>query len=337
MASIRISPRRGYNLAVLLAAGTCLAACATPQPRLATRLPGPTASAKPPPVAGARPKVGKPYQVGGIWYVPKEDPNYDVRGVASWYGDQFHKRPTANGEIFNMYAVSAAHTTLPLPSIVEVTNLENGRKLKVRVNDRGPFVGNRVIDLSHEAARQLGFDRKGLAKVRVRYVGPAPLNGASSARYTQADDAPAAPIAPPPVAQMRTASPYGPYAAYADEVQTAPQAPVVSQSALPPVAPAAWTPAPPSLPPARVAIAAPAPSSLYRIQAGAFGDPANAQRALDTLTEAGADGVIETVDRDGATLYRVMIQAANDEAKAWELRELVAGYGFFDARVIGPY
>lgn len=341
MASIRIASSRGYSLAALLVAGACLAACATPQPRLATRIPEARPAAKPPSTAAGRQKVGKPYQVGGIWYVPKEDPDYDVRGVASWYGNQFHRRPTANGEIFDMYAVSAAHTTLPLPSIVEVTNLENGRSLKVRVNDRGPFVGNRVIDLSHEAARQLGFDRKGLAKVRVRYVGPAPLKGAGSARRAEADEAPVAPvgsIAPPPVAQMRTESPYGPYAAYADEVWTAPQAPVVSQSALPPAAASGGIQtAQAPLPPARVTIAAPSPSSLYRIQAGAFGDPANAQRALDTLSGAGADGVIEAVDRDGATLYRVMIQAANDEAKAFELRELVAGYGFFDARVIGPY
>src|SRR5262249_12240961 len=96
---------------------------------------------------------------------------------ASWYGDAFNMKATADGEIFDMSQFSAAHTTLPLPSLVEVTNLENGRRLVVRVNDRGPFVGGRIIDLSHAAAAELGYAEKGLAKVRVRYVGPAPLAG----------------------------------------------------------------------------------------------------------------------------------------------------------------
>ncbi|MEO1251974.1 MAG: septal ring lytic transglycosylase RlpA family protein [Pseudomonadota bacterium] len=122
-------------------------------------------------------KVGSPYKINGRWYHPAEDPGYDRTGVASWYGDDFHGRPTANGEIFDMRRISAAHTTLPMPSMVEVTNLENGRRLVVRVNDRGPFKSNRIIDLSRAAARSLGFERAGLAKVRVRYVGPAPLPG----------------------------------------------------------------------------------------------------------------------------------------------------------------
>lgn len=124
-------------------------------------------------------KVGKSYQVNGRWYHPKEDPDYSKVGVASWYGSQFHGRMTANGEIFDMTRLSAAHTTLPLPSMVEVTNLENGRSIVVRVNDRGPFVGDRIIDLSREAARRLDFEHQGTARVRVRYAGPAPLNGAA--------------------------------------------------------------------------------------------------------------------------------------------------------------
>ncbi len=131
--------------------------------------------------AGASPhyKVGKPYQISGRWYHPKEDPDYSKTGIASWYGQQFHGRLTANGEIFDMNRMSAAHTTLPLPSMVEVTNLENGRSVVVRVNDRGPFVSDRIIDMSREAARQLGFEQQGTARVRVRYAGPAPLKGAA--------------------------------------------------------------------------------------------------------------------------------------------------------------
>ena len=121
-------------------------------------------------------KIGKPYQVAGVWYVPAEQPDYDAVGTASWYGDAFHGRPTANGEAFDMYLASAAHATLPLPSLVEVTNLDNDRSVQVRVNDRGPFKPGRIIDLSREAADQLGFVHRGVAKVRVRYVGPAPLD-----------------------------------------------------------------------------------------------------------------------------------------------------------------
>lgn len=116
-------------------------------------------------------KIGAPYKIDGRWYVPKVDPHYDEVGVASWYGDAFHNKLTANGEIFDKRRISAAHKTLPLPTLAEVENLENGRKIVVRVNDRGPFVDDRVIDLSHAAADELGFTAKGLAKVRVRYAG----------------------------------------------------------------------------------------------------------------------------------------------------------------------
>ncbi len=127
------------------------------------------------PSASPHYKVGKPYRVKGKLYYPAEDPDYEAYGVASWYGRDFHGKLTANGERFDMNRLSAAHTTLPMPSLVEVTNINNGRRIVVRVNDRGPFADNRLIDLSREAARQLGFERKGLSRVRVRYVGPAPL------------------------------------------------------------------------------------------------------------------------------------------------------------------
>ena len=115
-----------------------------------------------------------PYQVGGVWYRPRPQPDYDAVGVATWYGAQYHNRRTADGELFDMDRASAAHTTLPLPCIVEVTNLENGRRLRLRVNDRGPFVAGRILDVSRQAARELGFYERGSVRVRVRYVGPAP-------------------------------------------------------------------------------------------------------------------------------------------------------------------
>ncbi len=116
-------------------------------------------------------KIGKPYVINGKWYYPAVDYQYDEIGFASWYGPGFHGKTTANGEIFDQNKISAAHRTLPLPSIVRVTNLENGKVLtKVRINDRGPFVKNRIIDLSKKAAKELGFLGRGVAKVRVEIL-----------------------------------------------------------------------------------------------------------------------------------------------------------------------
>lgn len=124
-------------------------------------------------IDGAAPwqKIGSPYQVNGIWYIPAFEGEYDEIGIASWYGDDFNGKPTANGEIFDMDEVSIAHPTLPIPSLVEVINLENGRSIIARVNDRGPFVDGRIIDVSKKAAQLLGFKDKGKAKVRVKYIG----------------------------------------------------------------------------------------------------------------------------------------------------------------------
>jgi peptidoglycan lytic transglycosylase len=125
-------------------------------------------------------KVGTPYQVGGKWYDPREQPNYDRVGIASWYGADFHGRKTGNGEIYDMNALTAAHPTLPMPSYAYVTNVANGRTVLVRINDRGPYVGNRIIDLSKASARALDLHKGGTGRVRVKYAGKAPLNGNDS-------------------------------------------------------------------------------------------------------------------------------------------------------------
>ncbi|MES2906225.1 MAG: septal ring lytic transglycosylase RlpA family protein [Pseudomonadota bacterium] len=135
------------------------------------------AMGEPVPRGGGIYRVGKPYQVRGLWYYPQDKPGYTAAGVASWYGDDFHGRKTANGEIYNMYALSAAHPTLPMPSYARVTNTKNGRSVVVRINDRGPYHSNRVIDLSKRAALLLGTHSGGLGKVRVDYIGKAPLHG----------------------------------------------------------------------------------------------------------------------------------------------------------------
>lgn len=135
---------------------------------------------KPVPKGGGYHRIGVPYVIAGRKYTPRKDPNYRVEGKASWYGKGFHGRRTANGEIFDMHALSAAHPTLPLPSYVRVTNLENNKSLIVRVNDRGPFHGERLIDLSVQAAKMLDFYDNGVVKVRVEYVGEAKLDGSDT-------------------------------------------------------------------------------------------------------------------------------------------------------------
>ncbi|MBS0534639.1 MAG: septal ring lytic transglycosylase RlpA family protein [Proteobacteria bacterium] len=132
---------------------------------------------EPVPKGGGRYRVGKPYTVAGRVYVPEEDTNYKAEGYASFYGDDFHGRYTANGEIFDKESISAAHPTMPLPSYARVTNLRNKKSIIVRVNDRGPYVGNRVIDLSVRTAKLLDFYGQGVTKVKVEYVGRAPLAG----------------------------------------------------------------------------------------------------------------------------------------------------------------
>ena len=116
---------------------------------------------------GVKYKIGNPYQINGQWFYPEVDYDYDEVGIASWYGPKFNGKKTANGEIFDQNKVSAAHKTLPMPTIVKVINLENKKELILKINDRGPFVNGRIIDLSKEAARQLGFLDEGTAKVRV--------------------------------------------------------------------------------------------------------------------------------------------------------------------------
>jgi rare lipoprotein A len=313
---------RGLAVAALGSAG--LVACATPEPRLpiqqAPKSQGARPYSGPPPQGSTKGLRGteKPYQIRGIWYYPKADPDYDERGIGSWYGEQFHNRRTANGEIFDMDLPSAAHKTLPLPSIVEVTNLDNGRKMKLRVNDRGPFVGDRIIDLSKAAAEQLGYGRAGVARVRVRYIGPAGKTPFDERRIVASAPPPPTPrAAPPPKARV-----------YA--------------GGLPPARPAYDAPPPPKAAdadyeaPVPVISAPPAPVlGSYRIQAGSFANRDNAERAAAQLSGAG-QASIESIERSQGTLYRVVVDAGIDEGMAFGVRDRVAALGFSDATVLRP-
>src|SRR5229473_4408903 len=154
-------------------------------------------------------RVGKPYTVAGRIYVPEEDTNYRQEGMASWYGDDFHGRQTANGEVFDMESLTAAHPTLPMPCYARVTNLSNGKSLIVRVNDRGPYHGNRLIDVSNKAAELLEFKGNGVARVRVEYVARAPLEG-SDDRQLVATLRTGAPAPAPSLVRVASARPFVP-------------------------------------------------------------------------------------------------------------------------------
>src|ERR1700733_2040197 len=250
-----------------------------------------------PPSAGVY-KVGNPYEANGVWYYPREQPDYDETGVASWYGAQFHGRRTSDGEIFDSNALTAAHRTLPMPVNVRVTNLENGKALVVRVNDRGPFARGRIIDVSKHAAELLGFYSSGTARVRVTYLGRADLPaGAPQPDETPAVIATALPAAPTEKVDSDALN-IVPGAAVAPPVTVASLAPTVAPP--PPVVTAA------SEPTGQVTqVPVPAVTHLY-VQAGAFGSLQNANRLKERLDSAG--GVfISPIARKGQPLYMVGI------------------------------
>jgi rare lipoprotein A len=217
------APRDGYpfaRLALAALAGLLVANCSVgPLSRMVDPKYGVAASPRvieegqPIPKGGGVYRVGNAYTVAGRTYFPETDPNYTAEGIASWYGRDFHGRRTANGEIYDMHAISAAHPTLPIPSYVRVTNLANRRSLIVRVNDRGPFKDDRVIDLSSKSADLLDFKGNGLARVRIEYVGRASLDGSDDRRLmaTLRNDGQPAP-APSSVLLASTGGPFIPAA-----------------------------------------------------------------------------------------------------------------------------
>ncbi len=322
-------------------AAISLAACATP--RYDTGKSGLMASAIHDTTRGGSPRPGstvgrdgkplrgteKPYQVNGTWYYPREDKNYNVVGIGSWYGEQFHNRRTSNGEIFDMDVPSAAHKTLPLPCLVEVTNLDNGKKMIVRVNDRGPFVDGRIIDLSKAAAEQLGYQRAGVAHVRVRYVGPAPKAAFDAPRrYASLQRDPNAPRSfddikePPQRVQVLSPRP---------EPDWTPRAAPIAPTPAPAPAPVMAQSAPPINPPDPVA----SPARTFRIQAASFSNRENAEKAARQLSGAG-QATIEPIERPSGTLYRVTVSAGQDEGSASSLRQQVEAMGYSDAKVLRP-
>jgi rare lipoprotein A len=299
---VKLSRALALPLCVLIAAG--MAACFSAPPRGQIPSATPVPPVPPPPPATERPpspdtvpdmvprieprsRSGNPpfYDVlGKRYFVLSSGVGYVERGVASWYGPGFHKVRTSTGEPYDMYAMTAAHRTLPLPAYVRVTNLQNGRSIVVRVNDRGPFVGNRIIDLSYTAALKLDMLRNGTAMVEVRTLEPVSANTPLVAQGTAPSATPnAAPISAPLTATPLTAAAEAP-------------SPVDSQS-----------PGTASDSAAGAVSTVPVPRALF-IQAGAFSDPKNAERLVEKL-RGGGYGKVFVRDNEiaGRRMYRVRI------------------------------
>ncbi len=302
-----------YRLLAAASLAALLAACAS-EPESAVNVP---------PNAGVY-KIGQPYQIEGTWYYPKEQPDYDETGVASWYGPTFYGHRTANGEMYTAQDLTAAHRTLPLPVNVRVTNLDNGKSLIVRVNDRGPFAKGRIIDLSERAAELLGYKERGTARVRVTFVGRADLSGGGPPPdETPPEIASAVPAAPTShVARVALAAVPGTAAA-------APPPATNTDLPPPPVHDADTTAA---AEPTGVVSKVPVPiaTHLY-VQAGAFSSYQNAARLQSRL---GGGLQISSVTQNGRTLYRVRLGPFDDVGDADSALARVESLGSNDAQIV---
>ena len=300
--------RRLTALATIALAALVLSGCAETEfiVNTAKRTQEPTPQQ---PGAIGRYKVGTPYQIEGVWYYPAEDYDYRETGIASWYGPGFHGRSTANGESYDQNALTAAHRTLPMPSVVRVTNLENGRSIVLTVNDRGPFARGRIIDVSRRGAQLLGFERNGTAKVKVeilpdesQQIKLAALNSPEGRReQMQVAAAPREIVASEPLPPVAD----GPNTQIARAPATRTPPPATPRPA--PTVAARTTPPPPA-PPAlsdKVDVLPISPTGIY-VQAGAFGRLDNALRMRDRLQTLGSTHISRTSSANG-DLYRVRV------------------------------
>lgn len=266
----------------------------------------------PVPMGGGRYHIGEPYQVAGRWFTPKEQPNYDKTGPASWYGEAFNRRMTSNGEWFDMTRLTAAHPTLPLPSYAKVTNVYNGATIVVRINDRGPFVGPRIIDLSKQSASMLGFKQQGTAKVRVQYIGPAPLNDNGThlmAMNRELENG-------TPLRQMIAAASGK---RRSDTIQVA-QAETEQQQTYQAEPEQTFEQTPPS-------------AVKYFVQAGTFADPDNAERLRLEFVNIGPVQVAELMGTNGP-VYRMRVGPFDNLNDAQIALNQVHGYGLPDAQLL---
>ena len=266
-------------------------------------------------------KVGDPYNIAGVWYYPERDLTYDETGIGSWYGDEFAGRLTANGEIFDPAKVTAAHKTLPMPSVVRVTNLDNGKSLVVRVNDRGPFVSGRIIDLSREAARLIGYKKAGIARVRVQVLAEQSLRLETLARKGDFSDIDGSGQTVMPVVSP-AAKPSVNLTAKSNTAASK-FATTKSQSALDLLSQSRV---------GEVISVAPVETQIW-VQVGAFYAETSANAVLKKVSVIGA-GEVSSVNRQGKTFYRVRLGPTADVVAADNLLDKVINIGFGGARIV---
>lgn len=312
---------------------------------------------QPVPKGGGAYQIGKPYQISGLTYTPREEPGYDRVGNASWYGELFHGRRTANGEIYDMDRLTAAHPTLPLPVYARVTNLNNGRTIVVRINDRGPYARDRIIDLSRRSAEMLGFRNNGTATVRVKYLGHAPLNGDDSyeRKYLAGQswlqfaakgkspkgDAGAIAVSSLPAENPENLARPWKHAALqeaAPQQEAAPAAPVQQgwkaspkAAALPPPAAALPTPLSTGSIPIAPKPRAQGPGAV--IQAGSFKNKENADKARITLA-ALAPVEVTPIDVGGNVYFRVRVGPFSAASETKTALAKVRNAGFQGAKIV---
>jgi rare lipoprotein A len=277
-----------------------------------------------PPSAGVY-KIGEPYQIEGTWYYPREQPDYDETGIASWYGPTFYGHSTANGERYDAQGLTAAHRTLPMPTNVRVTNLENGRSVIVRVNDRGPFAKGRIIDVTERVAKLLDFYRAGSARVRVTFVSRADLeNGQPPPSETPVQVATAVPAAPAGKVDVGSLS----------DVSGAASAPPAQAASLPTPSPATTASADElaaTQPTGQVSTVPVPPATHLYVQVGAFSILADARRVQKRL-EPGLK--ISMIERNRQKLYRVRLGPFDQVADADSALARLTRLGSNDARIV---
>lgn len=297
-------------------------------------------------------KVGAAYRVDGIRYEPMiSSLGYSEQGVASWYGKDFHGKATANGECYNMYAFTAAHKTLPLPTVVRVTNLENHRSIVVKVNDRGPFVSGRLIDLSYAAAESLGMVGNGTAPVLVESIGgPHHYAGGAKNNTQLAAELPNYKLSMQPSQPAETLPSYVPTTPESEELEpvklaaaqpTVLEAPHTDvQTPLPPTAAARLEASVPSqaedLPPPPASVPAntqPLVHTNVYVQVGAFGSVENAEKELDKLRALEPSAALSKIESNAQTLTRVRSGPYGNIAEAEAALERLRAAGFAGARV----
>src|SRR5215469_11987469 len=301
---------RGFTgrIAIVCASAAFAAACSTP-----SGPPESNVSSVTLPSGNGVYKIGVPYEEEGVWYYPKEQPDYDETGIASWYGGEFHGHRTANGEVFDANGLTAAHPTLPMPVNVRVTNLENGKSLVLRVNDRGPFKSGRIIDVSQHAAQLLGFYGKGTAKVRVTYLARADEPVGAPMDSTTETAVAGAPTAAVQVASLDPAVATPATTPPPQTVSAEPPPPESSSSDVPSPSPErldANLEAKADEPPVVTTVPVPATTRIY-VQVGTFAIRENAERLKDRLSAAG-NLMISSIDRKCQTLYRLRLGPFDD-------------------------